>query len=306
LGGRDQKKLREIGEFGFIRSLRARLPRIGDDTAVLPRPASEVLFTTDMLIEGRHFTRARASAYTIGWKAVAVNASDIAAMGGRPLWAVAAAGLPGGTSGRFLRELYRGMLACGRSVGCEIVGGDTNASDRIVLAVAMLGLAPRGGAVRRRGARPGDALYVTGRLGGSYASGKHLRFTPRLAEAAWLAGRCYARAMMDLSDGLASDIRRLCGESGVGARIELARVPRSRASLPVERALGDGEDFELLFAVRAPDAGPLERAWPRSFAKLTRIGTVLEARRGILTCDKAGRETPLQSAGFDHFPGRRR
>ncbi len=279
---------------------------IGDDTAVLEaaprRGGRERLFTTDMLVEGRHFRLGEASAYQIGRKALAVNLSDIAAMGGRPTHAVAALGLPARTSARFVDGLARGLAAAARASGTVIVGGDTNGSDRLVISVALLGEAWGPRAVTRSGARPGDVLFVTGALGGSYASRRHLNFRPRLTEARYLAARFRVRAMMDLSDGLAADLPRLAAASGVGARVLAEAVPVHRdARGSLKAALADGEDFELLFALSPRDAARLERTRPpKGLARFTRIGRAVARAAGLRLVER-GIERPLPRPGFDHF-----
>src|SRR3989344_95186 len=175
---RKKISLKDLGEFGFIRKIRKRVRRdkavetgIGDDAAVLKVDAKKrLLFTTDMLIEGRHFKLSDATAFEIGWKAMAVNLSDIAAMGGRPTHAVVALGLPGDLDWVFLKELYRGMEAVARRFHVTLVGGDTNRSDKIIISVALLGAVSPRCAVKRNGARIGEVIFVTGFLGGSYAS----------------------------------------------------------------------------------------------------------------------------------------
>jgi thiamine-monophosphate kinase len=296
------KKLKDIGEFGWI-GIAERLCRpggavkqgIGDDAAVLAwNGHKDLLVTTDMILEGRHFRLNEASAFEIGHKAMAVNLSDIAAMGGVPTAAVISLGVPPGTSVPFLKQVYRGLLSGARRYGARIIGGDTNASARWVLAVTLLGEVEKGRAVLRSGARRGDAVLVTGSLGGSYASKKHLRFTPRVREARWLANHFRIHAMMDLSDGLASDIRRLCQRSRVGVELDLDALPLSRSARSVEQALSEGEDFELLFTMGAPDARRLLRARkPKGFPKITRIGRIVPEREGV--------GLPKLARGFDHF-----
>lgn len=303
------RKLSVIGEFGLIEKIRRSAPSragvktgIGDDTAVLATDKkADLLFTTDMLIEGRHFLRSRATAFEIGRKAVAVNLSDIAAMGGTPTYAVVAAGLPAGLSEHYLSELYRGMRAACRPFRVAIVGGDTNRSDKIILAVTLLGTAPSSGAVLRSGARLGDALFVTGTLGGSYASKKHLRFVPRLKESTYLVRHFKVHAMMDLSDGLASDIFRLASESRVGARLDEAAVPVSKAAGNARRALTDGEDFELLFAMGPREALRLEKNWPKRLTPVRRVGRVTARGKGVVLVGRDGKARPLHESGFDHY-----
>lgn len=294
------KTLKIAGEFGFIASLKKYCAGLGDDTAVLSGGKKDILFTTDMLIEGRHFLLNKASPFEIGWKAMAVNLSDIAAMGGSPRWAVVSLGAPGATPVKLLEGIYRGMDAAAQRFGAHIVGGDTNRNERLVLSVALLGEAEKGKAVRRSGAKPGDWVFVTGRLGNSYRSKKHLRFIPRLREARWLSDNFRLHAMMDLSDGLASDIRRLCAESRVGAVLSEGPIPRAEGA-SVLQALGDGEDFELLFTLPASEAVRLSRKKaPAGFPRFSHVGWIVKGSR-IEWLRKNGRLETLALRGFDHF-----
>lgn len=293
-----------------IRADRSVLRGIGDDCAVLAaRPSiglgtggHQLLFASDMIVEGVHFRRG-AWAEGIGWKGLAVNVSDVAAMGGIPRHAVVSIGLPRGTNVSFVDGVYRGLRRCAARFGVNLVGGDTVRSPRVVLDVAILGEVERGRAIFRSGARPGDVLLVTGRLGGAVRSGRHLAFTPRVREARALAARTRIHAMMDLSDGLWVDLRRLCRASGMGAVVETARIPRSRGC-SLRQALTDGEDFELLLAVPAGEAERLAR-WARGGLPcgLTRIGRVVKKRPGapaVTYWDEHGREIRIKG-GFSHF-----
>jgi thiamine-monophosphate kinase len=236
--------------------------------------------------------------------------SDLAAMGGEPRWALINLVAPPSTPVRRLEAVYRGAAALARAAGLAIVGGDTSAGPGLELHVFAVGRVPRGRALRRAGARPGDRLYVTGTLGGSRA-GKHLRFTPRLAEGRWLRAGRGARALMDVSDGLATDLRRLAAASGVGAELDAAAIPVSAAARAtrdgrsaLEHALADGEDFELLFAVPAARAARFERAWRRTFAlRCTCIGCVTPRRGELALRQPDGTRQPLALRGFEHFAG---
>lgn len=296
-----------LGEVRLIRRMGRRLPSspsvrvgIGDDAAVLRHTGREdLLLASDMLIEGVHFSRREVPARWIGWKALAANVSDIAAMGGAPRHAVVSLGLPPTTPVSFVDGLSRGLAACARRFGVAIVGGDTVRAPRVVIDVAILGTVPPGRAVLRSGARIGDRLFVTGRLGGSLISGTHATFTPRLREAQWLTRHLPIHAMMDLSDGLASDAWQMARASGVTLRIEAARLPVSRAGKTARHALMDGEDFELLFAVPARAAGGV----PRSIGKtpVTEIGVVAKAGIAVELVNRHGRIHPLTPTGFAHF-----
>ena len=275
------KTVRDIGEFGLIRQLAKNIPRAGDDCAVLP---DGLLLTCDPVIEGVHFLP-KTPARKIGWKAMARNLSDIAAMAGQPRSAVVSLGLRPTTPVRWVRDLYAGMRAVAGKFGCEIVGGDTaHVRHEQFVVVTLLGHADR--PVLRSGAKVGDAVFVTGKLGGAFRSGKHLTFTPRIREAQWLAKNFRLHAMLDISDGLANDLQRLSEASRVGFEISSAKIP---GRLP--DALTDGEDFELLFTVSQRDAGKLRR-------KFYEIGRVI-AKPVMLLDGK-----PFTEKGYDHFPQR--
>lgn len=280
---------------------------IGDDAAVVrsPRRGMLTLLTTDMLVEGTHFDLSRATPYQIGWKAIACSLSDIAAMGGLPTAAVVSIGAPGELGIEFCREMYRGMCALASRFTCDIVGGDTVGSRRgLVISVAVLGEVEAKMRALRSGARPGDAVWVTGMLGGSI-KGKHLGFMPRIREARFLVGTFPVRAMMDLSDGLGSDIFRMAEASRVGFRIEGDRIPvaheaAGRAAL--RRALYDGEDFELLVVLPSScrEKGVREKFSARFDCGITMIGTVTRHAHGI-TIARENSETPLEEGGYSHF-----
>jgi thiamine-monophosphate kinase len=276
---------------------------IGDDAAVLKwTPKKDLLVTTDMILEDRHFKLKEASAYQIGWKAMAVNLSDIAAMGGLPTNAVVSLGVPPRTPSAFLRQIYRGLLAVAGRFGVRIVGGDTNAFGPWAICVTLLGQVERGKALLRSGAKIGDWIFVSGSLGGSYRSGKHLCFMPRIREARYLARRFSVHAMMDLSDGLASDIRRIAEESRVGAVMEERLIPRSSRAVSLQSALSDGEDFELLFTLSPSDGKKLVRERRhKGLASFTKIGEVTPEKSGIRIRRLNGKTEKLRSKGYDHF-----
>ncbi len=308
-----------MGEFAFIDWLRQRTPSAervllgpGDDTAILRWPKeANCLITTDMLLEGSCFRLAETNpgaagagtARQIGRKAMAVNLSDIAAMAGVPLAAVVSVGLPRKGGRALAEELYLGLREMADAFDTAIVGGDTNSWDGpLVLNVALLGEATPRGAVRRSGARPGDRLLTTGPLGGSLC-GKHFDFTPRVREALALHAVVDLHAMIDISDGLAADVAHLCAESGCGAVLRAEAIPIADAAraladerTPLEHALGDGEDFELVFAVTAADAEGLLRQPP--IAGLAMIGECV-AEKG-LWLEENGQRRPLPSLGYVH------
>ena len=276
----------QLGESRLIAAVRRWLgdtsPRtpfgIGDDCAVLPPTRRAQLVTTDPVIFGRHFD-ACVPARQVGAKLLKRNLSDIAAMGGRPVAAVISLALAPETNVGWLRGFYLGLAATARRYRVQIVGGDITQAPAGFFGAFLTLHGEAGGprVVTRTGARAGDRIYATGRLGGSLLGG-HYRFTPRLAEGAWLAGRPEVRAMMDLSDGLAKDIGSLttpglspalCGPA-IPVSAAARRLARRTGRDALSHALGDGEDYELLIVVRG-DSSPavLAAAWHRRFPKLT-------------------------------------
>ncbi len=252
---------------------------IGDDCAIYrPRPNEELLFTADQSIEGIHFFPALAPAI-IGHNALARSLSDIAAMGGEPRFCLVSLAVPSGRGAKFIDGFYRGVLALARRTGTSLAGGDLAHSDKIYCDVMVCGSAPRGKALRRSGARPGDLLCVSGRLGKPWGR----RIQPRLELGRALRGR--TTSCMDLSDGLALDLHRLALASGVAARVD--RVPLARGAT-LERAVHGGEDYELLFTL------PSRSAPPRG---TTVIGNIIEGRAGVVMF----RGKPLPARGYDHF-----
>jgi thiamine-monophosphate kinase len=300
------------GEFAFIDWLRQRTPvdpRVllgpGDDTAaVRMTPAAPVLMTTDMLLEGSCFILDEAGPRRVGRKAMAVNLSDIAAMAGRPVAAVASLGLPRRGGRALAEELYQGMRDVADAFGTALVGGDTNSWDGpLVISITVIGEATGAGPVRRSGALPGDWLLATGSFGGSIR-GKHLDFTPRVREALHLHELVNLHAMIDVSDGLAADVGHLCAESGCGAVLRAESIPitdnarRMGDTLtPLDHALGDGEDFELVFSVTPTDGCQLVETQPLSGVKLTHIG---ECDTAGLWLDDGGTRRPLVPRGYVH------
>jgi thiamine-monophosphate kinase len=309
-----------MNEFELIRKLTRSLPAnstvvtgAGDDCAVLDigLPDRLLLFKTDAVVEGIHFA-ADAPPEKIGHKALARCLSDIAAMGGSPTAALVTLALPDRFDPVFVEAIYAGMNALAVKHEVAIAGGETTRNpERLLISIALLGFVPRGKAVLRSGARAGDAIFVTGELGGSL-SGRHLEFEPRLAEARWLANHFSIHAMIDLSDGLGGDLRHILKASGVGAELLTSSIPVSRAAKLAARsgakakpaivaALSDGEDFELLFTVGSPDAVPLLDAWKKEFpeVRLTCVGKII-AGEGITIRDKQGAR-PLTIQGYEHF-----
>jgi thiamine-monophosphate kinase len=285
----------------------------GDDCAILDlgNPDRLVLFKTDAVVEGVHFT-AETQPERVGRKALARCLSDIAAMAGTPIAALVTLALPRKYDLRFVEGIYRGMETLAHESGAAIVRGETTTNpDRILLSISLVGWIPRKRIIRRSGALPGDALFVTGELGGSI-SGKHLDFEPRLAEARWLAGHFHVHAMLDLSDGLAGDLRHMLNASKAGAELLGKAIPVSKearkaarasssAKPPLLAALTDGEDFELLFAVASKDAVRILDAWKKKFpgTRLSCIGKIVP-EPGIRLRDQQG-VRQINANGYVHF-----
>lgn len=311
------KTLRSIGENRLLLKILPLLPQRpdtpvgpGDDCAVVRVPTSpdDWLFTTDPVIEHRHF-RPTTPARLVGRKAIARTVSDIAAMGGEPLWILINLVAPASTRLSRIQGLFSGMAQAARQWNLGILGGDTAEGDTLELHITAVGRVPRGTAVLRSGARSRDSIYVTGTLGGAYLPGSrhHLLFEPRIEAGQFLANEKFATAMIDLSDGLAADLPRLLDASKRGARLDAAAIPLSRAAHktdhPLRHALCDGEDFELLFTVAPKNRARFETAWKRKFPNLhaTRIGTVLASPRQRILHQPDGTTTPLLAGGYQHF-----
>ncbi len=293
------------GEFAFIDWIRAQTAKSGkglvigpgDDCCVFDvSPDGRVAATTDMLLEGTHFDLKKISAYDLGWKAVGVSLSDIAAMGMEPMALLAAVGLPDAGGRKFAEEMYRGMRALADRFGVPVAGGTT-----------ALGRCAGAGPVLRSGARAGDAIVVTGELGGSLL-GRHARFTPRVAEALAIARDYSPHAMIDISDGLSSDLAHVAIESGVGAVVEESLIPispdaatmsKADGRAPADHALNDGEDFELLATMSEADAARLVADKPFA-TKVTVIGRIVEGN-DLRLRSAGGRERALEPGGYEHL-----
>lgn len=291
---------------------------VGDDAAVVAPGAGELVLTTDALVEGTHFELGTWSPRDLGYKAIAVNVSDVAAMAASPRYALAALTLSDRVDAAFVMELVGGMRECADEHALRIVGGNLARGREVSVVVTLLGEVAPGRAIRREGARVDDLVAVTGSLGAAAAGlrcsaarghwtddereaiHRLMRPVPRVGEAAMLA-RAGATAMIDLSDGLLLDLTRLARASGVGAAVRLEDVPVARAATR-EEALGGGEDYELLATLPSPDA--LERArrdLHETFGvALTGIGTVVEGD-GVVLVDAAGDARRIGTTGWDHF-----
>jgi thiamine-monophosphate kinase len=300
------------GEFALIDWIRRHVdphPRltvgIGDDAAALDLGDEQLaLVATDMLVEGVHFLFSEATPEQVGHKALAVNLSDIAAMAGIPVAAVVCLALPRSEGQELGRRLHSGLARLAQQTGVAVAGGDTTSTDGpLVISVTVIGLSPPQGPVLRSGARPGDRLLVTGPLGSS-RSGHHLDFHPRLDEARCLLQSGGLHALIDISDGLAADLYHLLDESRVGARVRASDIPMRPVPAgthdgrtPLDHALCDGEDFELLAAVEPTAAEALLAASPIS--DLTCIGQITSGTAAELEMPD-GRVLPLPRIGYTH------
>ncbi len=300
---------------------------IGDDAALIsPRKGFEWVLSCDAFLEGVHFLANRHPADSVGFKALARATSDLAAMGAQPRLFLLTLALPASRTGKWLDEFLRGMGRAARQLGMRVAGGDLAKSARISVSVTVLGEVGRGLAVTRSGARPGDVLCVSGRLGGAELGLKmvqsgavkasnsnekdrsrmlqpHLYPQIRVALGAWLAARRVASAMIDISDGLSTDLARLCAASSAGARIWAERIPRVKLPPalkldPLQMALHGGDDYELLFAVPRRKMRRLRRA-PGS-AEIVTIGKI-ERDAKITLVDEGGRAKILRPGGWDPF-----
>jgi thiamine-monophosphate kinase len=313
---RSRKRSDTIQTAGVRPGVAALLRGIGDDCAVLQVPRGhDALVTTDFSLEGVHFRREWHPPESVGHRCLARGLSDIAAMGGESLAAFLSLALPAQLPQRWVDGFLRGFLALAKKYKVPLAGGDTAQSLGGVLAdIVVLGSAPRGTAVLRSGARPGDSLYVTGELGGSaLLLGRLLRGSlkrpqphrypahffpvPRLAAGRMLRERKLAAAMIDISDGLSTDLRHLCDESGVGARIYAEKLPVAGGPANLRCALHGGDDYELLFAARGKVPARL------AGVPVTRIGEITRGRKIALV--EGGKERDLPPMGWEHFSRRR-
>lgn len=298
---------------------------MGDDAALYtPKSGCEAILTCDWFLEGTHFLRGKHPADTIGWKCLARAVSDVAGMGGVPRCFLLSLALPSSHAGKWLDEFLNGLKRASRRFGCVLAGGDTTRNEKILINISAIGEVCAGRVVLRSGARAGDLIYVSGRLGeaelglqlmrGGRARAdkdgawlrKHLYPEPRLGLGQWLAEKRIATAMMDLSDGLSSDLTRLCAASGVGARIEVAKLPMvklpgpfsRRGVNPVKLALDGGDDYELLFTVPEDKT----RQLPQSFqgVTLSQIGETTRQKKITLT-QVGDRSRALIPRGWDPF-----
>jgi thiamine-monophosphate kinase len=298
---------------------------IGDDAALFKSTNGfDQILTCDWFLEGTHFLRDKHPADAVGWKCLARAVSDVAAMGGLPRCFLLSLALPASHAGLWLGEFLQGLHRAAKRFGCVLAGGDTTRRRDILINVTVVGEVRTGEAVLRSGARPGDVLFVSGRLGEAelglrlirkskrLASSrdpifkKHLYPEPRLALGRWLAEKRLASAMMDLSDGFSTDLPRLCAASEVGARLTASKIPalqmpkrgRSGDRAALDLALHGGDDYELLFTVPGKKLKRIPRS--QNGIPITAIGEITKERT-LLLVDKAGRESPLPDLGWDPF-----
>src|SRR3954470_21188523 len=306
-------RLRDVGEDRLLEQILPRLPRnsgvilgAGDDCAIVEPGNGGLLnvLKTDCLVEGIHFSRGtRAS--LIGWKAMARPLSDFAAMSALPRYALVTLILPSGTPVPWVKQLYRGMEKAARRFDVAVVGGETSDTPGpAAISVSMTGFVEKKRWIDRGGGKAGDELFVTGRLGGSLG-GHHLRFVPRIEESRWLTANFRVHAMMDLSDGLGTDLPRMALASKIGFEIDREALPLNRGCT-VANAISDGEDYELLFAISPRDSRSLAARWSKKFANvpLTRIGRLhRKPARSASPSDAGGSKTENRKfpSGYVHF-----
>jgi len=279
---------------------RSRFPiGIGDDMAQAKLPKGDsVLITTDMLLDGVHFDTKKTTLERIGYKSMAASLSDCAAMATIPLAAVVSVALPRNFGAKNLKKLHTGILAAAKKYNCPLVGGDmTSWNKPLAINVAMLSTVGKTKPVRRSTAKIGDVICVTGTLGGSLA-GRHLDFEPRLKESLVIA-QAGANSMMDISDGVSTDLNHICRLSKKGAILDAEKIPVSKTAKTLYNALNDGEDFELLFTIPQKKFEWLKKHW-RFKVKLTAIGEITRGNSvKIKTSDR--KITNLKPGGYDHL-----
>ncbi len=341
---RRQASLSQLGEFQLIQSISRGFSRggirptvgIGDDAAVLELPSpTQIVISTDLMIEHIHFNRTTSTFYDIGYKAAAVNLSDIAAMGATPTSILVAIALPPHLNHQDWKELYRGLAVPCKAQKVQLIGGDTSSSPSVLfIAITILGRIKPGQSLTRSGAKAGDIIYVSGTLGDSAAGleylhhqkhpvkvstllqpikflvRRHLQPTPRIGLGQMLSTHGFASAALDLSDGLSGDLTHLCRQSRVGALIHHSHIPLSTHMVtyaaqknmpPLTWALHGGEDYELLFTVPPTYRRRLEQAVKTLRLPITAIGVVQPRRVGIRIEDSDGSIHPLLPRSYEHF-----
>jgi len=328
-------KLSQLGEFDLIDKIRRAAPKdrnvrlgIGDDAAWVTSPSASILVTADLLLEGVHFNLKWTSLFDLGYKSLAVNLSDTAAMGGVPAYAVVSLGIPAHFRVEQIDEFYRGMNRLARSSRVSLVGGDTSAAKSLLISVALLGHAPHR-PIARHGAKIGDDIYVTGTLGdaalalkllksnspalrhpaAAFLLKRHHRPMARCRAGLLLARQKLAAAMIDVSDGLLQDLGHLCSASRIGAVLWEENLPLSRAYHMLAGkdgsrwALSGGEDYELLFCARPARRAAIQAVARRAGVPITRIGSCVAKEQGITILDAIGETVRPPARGHDHFGG---
>jgi len=298
--------LKDSGEFNLIKRItrciklsRGVVKGIGDDAAILKyKKDRHLLFTSDMLVEGRHFRR-KSGGYLVGKKSLSVNISDIAAMGGQPRFALVSLGVPGSLDLKYIDALYKGIRMVAKKFKIDLVGGDTVSSKKIIINIALIGEVEKKRVVLRSGAMEGDVIFVTGSIGGSL-KGRHLGFTPRLKEARFLTKNFKVHSMIDVSDGLIADLGHILESSRVGAVIYEKDIPVSKDAEGFTSAIKEGEDFELIFTMPMAASRMLLDAWPFR-TRLSRIGEVCKGRSDLHIVTRSGKKKKITPVGYTHF-----
>ncbi len=303
-------QLRNIKEIELIEGIKRRFKpvggdvvvSIGDDAAVVKGKKDKyILYTADMLVEGVHFKKGE-DPVKVGYKALAVSVSDIAAMGGVPCHALVSVGLPKNNIDKIASGLYKGIKRCCKEFSIDVIGGDTNRSKHLVIDCFVVGQVEKNRLVLRSGAKTGDYVFITGPLGGSLA-GRHLSFRPRVREARFLVTNFKINSMIDLSDGLGVDLNRICLASGCGAMIFESLIPKNKNIKNIERALFDGEDFELLFTLSKEEALRLIHMVKHIIKnfKFFSIGRITDLFSGVRMTKSNGKVSEIKCRGFRHF-----
>lgn len=309
--------VKNLGEFGLIEMIKKMVGTsstvvkgIGDDCAVLPFDRNNFfLLTCDMLVEDEDFTR-RDKPYWVGRKSLGCCLSDVAASGGKPVYAQVCLGLPSRITVNWVRWLYRGIIYQAKEFGVKIVGGDLSRSDKLVIDISLTGLVERKNLALRQGAKKGDIIFVSGELGGSIypqtkglgagAHAKHLTFMPRVKEARYLVENYKINSMIDISDGLIQDLGHILKQASLGAVLFKELIPLSARARSFDEALYMGEDFELLFTLSPAQARRLLRSKKNKI--FSPIGEIVDKASGLVLLDRQARRIRLKSlCGFRHF-----
>ena len=325
--------VKDIGEFNLIKRLSSKfintkrhvIAGIGDDSAVLNSSGNRLqLVTTDMLVENVHFRLSTATPFQIGWKSLAVNISDIAAMGGEPTYAFISIGLPKDTAVNLVDDIYLGIYEIADKYSVDVVGGDTVSSPQLIINIALLGEVEPESYKLRSGAKEGDYIFITGDVGGSSAgleilerklpikgTDKHLMPIPRVIEGRLLSQSGCVNAMIDVSDGVSSEIYHICEQSRTGAKIFMKDIPLSDNTYkvaeiinksPYDFALYGGEDYELLFTCRPDSAGYIKELIQKNCSTpITCIGYITDSSCALTIENENGVSLPLKPAGYNHF-----